>query len=408
MTVSQALLGDVADFYAGASLKAGEVWANQKGGYLLTRVSDMNRAGNERCIQSAQHWSADPGQKSATCPGGAVVFPKRGGAIGTNKKRILRRAAVLDPNLMAVKPREEVLDLDYLHQWFRTIDLRRLANGSSIPQLNKKDLAPLLIPLPPLAEQRRIAAVLDQMDILRAKRREAISLFDDLAQSIFFDMFGDPIVNSRNWDRVKMSDFLSGIESGKSPQCLDRRAEGDEWGVLKLGAVTRCVYLQDENKALPPGVIPDTRKEVKAGDLLFTRKNTPDLVAASAYVRSTRSRLLMPDLVFRLIVADNASVDKVYLHALLTYPGKRRKLQKLASGSAASMVNISKSKLMDFLCEVPPLALQQKFAQRIEGLEVEKDVHRAHLATLDELFNSLQRRAFSGTLWDHEATGDAA
>ncbi|MFF7688292.1 hypothetical protein ACFZB6_19340 [Streptomyces syringium] len=266
----------------------------------------------------------------------------------------------------------------------------------------------LPVPLPSFGEQERIAAVLDQVESLRAKRREAIDLLDDLSASIFLDMFGDPLQNSQGWDRLPMSDFLTGIESGKSPQCLERQAEGEEWGVLKLGAVTRCVYLQEENKALPSEVAPDARKEVKAGDLLFTRKNTPDLVAASAYVRSTRSKLLMPDLIFRLDVADGAQVDKIYLHALLTHPGKRRRIQELATGSSASMVNISKAKLLALVCEIPPLEMQREFAQRVDAVEGEKEIHRTHLAALDELFTSIQHRAFSGTLWDDEAPGEAA
>ncbi|MEW5352993.1 restriction endonuclease subunit S [Streptomyces sp. 16-176A] len=299
--------------------------------------------------------------------------------------------------------------LRFLRQdWIRVEGELRMTGSGGQRRVPEAYLRELMIPLPPITKQKQIAAVLDQVDTLRAKRREAIALLDNLTQSIFLDMFGDPVSNDRGWERVRMGDLLASIESGKSPQCLDRQAADGEWGVLKLGAVTQRVYLQDENKALPSGVVPDARHEVRAGDLLFTRKNTPNLVAASAYVRSTRSRLLMPDLIFRLVVADNAPVDKVYLHALLTQAGKRRKLQKLASGSAASMVNISKSKLLEFVCEVPPLALQRKFAQLIEAVEAQRDVHRNHLATLDELFTSLQHRAFSGTLWDHETTGEAA
>ncbi|MEU6440488.1 restriction endonuclease subunit S [Streptomyces sp. NPDC047046] len=401
-------LGQVAEFYAGSSLPEGENWQGQKGGYLLARVSDMNRVGNEKLISATQWWNSVPGQRSATCPGGAIVIPKRGGAIGTNKKRIVERPVVLDPNLMAVKPVEDLLDLEYLYQWFLTVDLKRLTSGSSVPQLNKKDLSPLVIPLPPLQEQKRIAALLDQVDTLRTKRREAVSLLDDLAHSVFLDMFGDPVSRRRGWRQVRMGELLATIDSGKSPECLSRPASSDEWGVLKLGAITRGVYVESENKALPSGVIPERRHEIQSGDILFSRKNTPDLVAASAYVRSTRARLLMPDLMFRLVLADGAPVDRAYLHALLAHPKKRREIQALASGSAASMVNISKSKLLDVVCGVPPMDLQREFGKRLEIIEGEKNRHRTHLATLDELFTSLQHRAFSGTLWEHDATGEAA
>ncbi|MEV0177093.1 restriction endonuclease subunit S [Streptomyces sp. NPDC050803] len=397
------LLGDVSNFYAGASLPAGETFEGQPGGYLLVRVSDMNLPGNERILGESQRWSAKPGAKSATCPPGSVIFPKRGGAIGTNKKRLVERPCVLDPNVMAVEPLPGRLDSGYLYHWFKSFDLSSIANGSSVPQLNKKDLAPLRIPLPSIPVQRRIAQVLDRVDALRAKRGEAIALLDDLAQSIFLDMFGDPVANPKSWERLPLGSVLDRIDSGRSPVCLDRPAAKEEWGVLKLGAVTQCVYRPAENKALPEGAAKEIENEVRVGDLLFSRKNTSELVAAVAYVRNTRERLLIPDLIFRLVPKRGAQVDKAYLHGLLTYPSKREKVRSLASGSAASMPNISKAKLLSLECELPPLVLQRQYAAKVNMLESAKSSHYAHLAELDALTISLQHRAFCGELWPDEA-----
>ncbi|MFE1311692.1 restriction endonuclease subunit S [Streptomyces sp. NPDC058755] len=292
--------------------------------------------------------------------------------------------------------------LRFLRQdWVRVEGELRMTGSGGQRRVPEAYLTSLAVPLPPFAEQRRIAAILDHVDTLRAKRREAIALLDDLVRATFLDMFGDPLANPRGWSRVPMREFVDRIDSGKSPQCLDRPAAEGEWGVLKLGAVTKCVYQPNENKALPASVSAEPGNEVKKGDLLFTRKNTPDLVAACAYVRDTPSRLLLPDLIFRLVLGE--MVDEVYLQALLSWPPKRRKVQELASGSAASMPNISKSKLLGFVCEIPPLELQQEFALRVEGIESQKAIHQTHLATLDELFTSLQQRAFSGCLWEHEA-----
>ncbi len=300
------------------------------------------------------------------------------------------------------------VDRDYLYRVLENFDARPYLTGSTRAKLTKGSASRFPIPLPALADQKRIAAVLDQVDTLRAKRREAIALLDDLTRSVFLDMFGDPLVNPQGWDRLRMEDFLIRIDSGKSPQCLNRPARDGEWGVLKLGAVTRCVFRPGENKALPAGEVVDSRSEVRAGDLLFTRKNTPDLVAASAYIRETPKRLLMPDLIFRLVTPGERVVNKVFLHSLLTYPAKRKQLQELATGSAASMLNISKAKLMEFKCEIPPIDLQEKFARRADGIEAQREVHLKHLAALDELFTSLQQRAFAGTLWDHDGEAGAA
>jgi type I restriction enzyme S subunit len=140
-------LGDLADFQAGGTLPEGTAFTGQDGGNLLMKVSDMNTPGNERQILACAAWSDQPGARSATCPAGSVVIPKRGGSIGTNKKRLSTRSMVLDPNLMAITPRPRIA-VEYLYAWFEQFDLTTLISGSSVPQLNKQDLAPLLVPLP--------------------------------------------------------------------------------------------------------------------------------------------------------------------------------------------------------------------------------------------------------------------
>lgn len=287
--------------------------------------------------------------------------------------------------------------------YIRIAGERRMTGSGGQRRVPEAYLANLDIPTPPLEEQKRIAQVLDEVDALRTKRREAIILLNELAQSLFLDMFGDPVVNPMRWNRNPMSSFLERIDSGKSPKCLERPASSEEWGVLKLSSVTQGTYAPGENKALPAGTEIDDKNEVQAGDLLFTRKNTPDLVATSVYVEQTTKKLLIPDLIFRLVNKHDAPVDRVYLHNLIAYPSKRKKLQALASGSSSSMSNISKAKLLNFECEIPPLNLQQKFTSRLKQIQTARAAHQSHLAKLDELFASLQYRAFRGELWDSPA-----
>ncbi|MGC5362867.1 restriction endonuclease subunit S [Streptomyces sp. DT24] len=387
-------LGDHVSFLSGFAFKSS--FFNTDGdGLPVVRIRDVKSG------RSSTFYSGDYDPDFIVCDGDQLIgmdgefslAPWRGGK------------ALLNQRVCKIVNTSDLLDTGYLVGFLPAVlkEIEDATPYATVKHLSVKTLREIEVPLPPLAEQRRVAAVLDRVDALRTGRREAIALLDDLARSVFLDMFGDPLANPRGWDRSKMKEFLLRVDSGKSPKCLDRPAGPGEWGVLKLGAVTRCVFVPGENKALPSGSVPDTRHEVAAGDLLLSRKNTPDLVAACAYVRSTPERLLMPDLVFRLVVADGAPVNKVYLHGLLTFPPKRRRLQELASGSAASMLNISKAKLLEFECEIPPIGLQEEFARRIEAIEACKVTHRAQLAALDELFASLRHRAFSGRLWDREA-----
>jgi type I restriction enzyme S subunit len=182
------LLEDVTDIRGGGSLPKGSEIDLGKGAVLLVKVGDMNISGNERVIDVAREYLPSEEAGRGVIPSGAVIFPKRGGAIATNKKRLLGRPARIDPNLMAVVANPEFLCDAYLYYWSQTIDLAKLSNGGVIPQLNRKDLAPLELPVPSLDAQRPIvdafqsaedycAKLLEGFDAAQAERaqlREAI------------------------------------------------------------------------------------------------------------------------------------------------------------------------------------------------------------------------------------------
>ncbi len=331
-------------------------------------------------------------------PAGALLLAMYGATVG--RLGILGVAATTNQAICHIIPDPQRAATRYLFYAIRS-QVETLAArgvGGAQPNISQGIVKTLRIPLPSLPEQRRIAAILDKADELRAKRRAALAKLDALTQSIFLDMFGDPATNPKGWPRVAFSQLLDGIESGWSPICLDRPATDEEWGVLKLGAVTWCEYDQAENKALPPTVEPKPELEVRPGDLLFSRKNTYELVAACALVQRTRPRLLLPDLVFRFRILPDAPVVKDFLHQLLIYPTKRREVQKLAGGSAGSMPNISKGRLESLPIELPSVHEQQAFAKRLSAISRSKTSQSVSLRKLNGLFASLQHRAFRGEL----------
>lgn len=307
--------------------------------------------------------------------------------------------AIASTGFSVLRPNKTHLEPRYLFHWVQTPQfiqyLTSRSTGASYPAVTERVVRDSLMPLPALGEQRKIVAMLDKVDAIRRKRKESFRLLDEFLRSTFLEMFGDPATNPKGWPRVPLGELLTSIDSGWSPRCLDRPVMGDEWGVLKLGAVTWCEYDSGENKALPAGVDPDPDLEVKPGDLLFARKNTHELVAACALVRDTPPRLLISDLIFRFCLRPDAGVDAAFLHQLLICPTKRRKIQKLAGGSAGSMPNISKERLRATPIELPPLSLQRDFALRVGAVAKLKTAHRASLAELDALFGALQHRAFA-------------
>lgn len=330
-------------------------------------------------------------------PPGSVLFSSRApiGHVAIN-----RIPVATNQGFKSFVPNVDKLDAKYLYHWLRANRhyLEGLGNGATFKEVSKSVVSHIKIPLPKLPEQRRIAATLDKADALRAKRRRTLEVLDQFAQSIFLEMFGDPISNSKGWDRHRFDSLLDSIDSGWSPKCLGRPANNDEWGVLKLGAVTWCRYNENENKALPLDMRSDPALEVQAGDLLFSRKNTSELVAACAFVHETRPQLMMSDLIFRFRLKDDAPILPFYLHQLLINPRKRRSIQELASGSAGSMPNISKRRLRSLEIETPPLPLQVTFQNLLIDVERQRTILENSLDQLNILFSSLQQRAFRGEL----------
>lgn len=390
-------LGDVVDFYSGgtppksnAALWQGDVpWFSAK---------DMKRF---RLSDSADHvadevFSTTPLRR---LPAGTIAMVVRGMILAhTVPISILDVDAAINQDLKALIPKKE-LESTYLAAMLRAQHSTILSQVSTAAhgtkKLDSRVLENIRIPFPPLPEQRRVAAILDHAEGLRAKRHQVLAHVDSLTQSIFNDMFGD--LPQGRWDRVPFGELVPRVENGTSPNCEARPAGSDEWAVLKLGAVTYGDFRPAENKAYLGELGSMTSNEVRSGDVLMTRKNTRELVGAVALVDEVRPRLLLPDLIFRLHL-DTDRLDRRYFQALMMNPHKRPAVRDLSSGSASSMPNISKARLARLPLELPPLALQREFAARVELLGGQRARVEAASSVDDSLFASLQSRALRGEL----------
>lgn len=175
------------ELFAGNSLPKGEKFSGQDGGYLLLKVSDLNATENAKIVVSAKEWLSGKVEvrRSLVAPKGSIVFPKRGGAISTNKKRILGRPAILDPNLMAVSPKaESTISFNYLRSWFELLDLVTISSGSSVPQLNKKDVEPLELTLPSRREAHLFESFSEKMRQVHERQSAAKLCSEDLFASL--------------------------------------------------------------------------------------------------------------------------------------------------------------------------------------------------------------------------------
>lgn len=301
--------------------------------------------------------------------------------------------ALLNQRVCRLLPTPDV-DKNYLF-YFMPSALKRIEAKTpfvTVKHLSAKELNKVRVPLPPLEEQRRIAALLDKVTDLIAKRRAQLDKLDLLVKARFVEMFGDPVSNPKAWTLLPLSYCLINIENGKSFVCADNSREGDSPAILKLSAATYGEYRPEENKALLTDTMFVDSAEVHTGDLLFTRKNTPELVGMCAYVFETPEKLMMPDLIFRLNT--NEKCNKIFLWKLINHDLFRSKIEAIASGSAKSMSNISKERLGNLQIIVPPIDLQNQFAMFVRQIYVLKSTIYVSLEKLETLKKALMQQYF--------------
>ncbi len=301
--------------------------------------------------------------------------------------------ALLNQRVCRLAPKDSI-DKDYLF-YFMPIALKRIEEKTpfvTVKHLSAKELNKIEIPVLPLEEQRKIAETLSKVDELIAFREQQLAKLDELVKARFVEMFGNPSNNSLGFPYEPLSNCLLSIENGKSFVCSNDMRQEENPAILKLSAVTYGVYQQDENKAILDSSMFVKSAEVHKGDLLFTRKNTPELVGMCAYVNDTAPNLMMPDLIFRLNT--NEKINKIFLWKLINHEFFRGKIQNIATGSAKSMSNISKERLEKLAIILPPLHLQNDFAALVERVDQQKQTIQQSLEKLELMKKALMQEFF--------------
>jgi len=270
--------------------------------------------------------------------------------------------------------------------------------GGSLLRARPGAAADIEVPFPPMEEQRRIAAILDKADALRRKRRTALQKLDSLTQSIFLDMFGDPVANDFSFPVVSVSNFVSQFETGKSIAPNEDEDAASPFRVLKVSAVTSHDYRPEESKPIPEGYLPPESHFVRSGDLLFSRANTSNLIGATAYVAHAEKNRLLPDKIWRFIWRDAAKIEPLFVWFLFRQPSIRRAIAQLATGTSGSMKNISQEKVLGIRVGLPSLAKQKRFAGAVSLWMQSREKMCCSMTMSDENFASLQHRAFRGEL----------
>lgn len=274
------------------------------------------------------------------------------------------------------------------------INQQATQHQQGVAQLNisLKNVSDFLLPIYTEAMQKRIVHNLKKIDKLISLRKQQLAKLDELVKARFVEMFGNPVSNTMGWKSEQLVDCLQGIDNGKSFVCFNDTRQGQEPAMLKLSAVTYGVYNQKENKVLLDDTMFIKAAEVHRGDLLFTRKNTPELVGRCAYVTNTEPNLMMPDLIFRL--NPNDKISAIFLWKLINHELFREKIQNIATGSAKSMSNISKERLGKLKIIIPPIPLQNQFAAFVERIDQQKQTVQQSLEKLELMKKALMQEYF--------------
>lgn len=309
-----------------------------------------------------------------------------------NKVVVADDAGVATTELVPLRCDAARLDAQYLAHYLRGPEFLRFATnvvaGAKMPRMVMSEFWKFPIPLPPLPEQRRIAAILDQADALRAKRRGALAQLDSLTQSIFTEMFGDLVVNPKGF-AVSLLGKLCDVRDGThdSPKYV---SDGYPLVTSKNLSEGR-VDLTDVNliSKFDYDAI-NKRSKVDRGDLLMPMIGTignPVLIEQEpAYAVKNVAIVKFPP----------GSPSNIFIRAVLS--GSYFDHIALRKNRGGTQKFLSLGDLRSIPVPLPPPNMQQAFVTRIHAVESLRDTHRAALAESDALFASLQHRAFAGEL----------
>jgi type I restriction enzyme, S subunit len=288
---------------------------------------------------------------------------------------------VLRPRLNSVEK--------YLFHYLRSLQLPNAGYDRHFKYLKRTK-----IPLPPIAEQKRIAAILDKAEEIRSQRRQALEQLDAIAQSIFIEMFGDPVVNPKGWKSLRFQDVLSApLRNGLSPSNSGKILSK----VLTLSAITGHEFRDTAVKTSTFKSTPPSHQTVANIDFLICRGNGNIRLVGKAYFPNrSMADVVFPDTIIAAQVKQEF-IDRAFLQNVWNSDAVRAQIESLARTTNGTF-KVNQTMLEGISLLIPPIALQQEFAQRVNTIAQLKATHRKSLAQLDALFASLQHRAFRGEL----------
>lgn len=300
-------------------------------------------------------------------------------------------------SLTLIKPKNDIVLSRYLMHYLNSPKIKHLAKNSTsgvgVQNLNVKVVREFPIQLPPLDQQKKIAAILDAADAYRQKTKVLIEKYDELFKSLFLQMFGDPVRNPKGWETIKLGS-ICGVGSSKRV-FVDELVEdgipfyrGTEVGKLAEGkSITPKLFITKEHYER----LKEHRGIPKKGDLLMP-SICPD---GRIWVVDNNKEFYFKDGRVLWVEVDSRKMNSIYLryHMKGSFFAN---YNNIASGTTFAELKIVALKKMNIF--YPDIDLQNQFAERVQAVETQKAQAQASLAQAEDLFNSLLQRAFKGEL----------
>ncbi len=292
---------------------------------------------------------------------------------------------------------DELVDINYLYRFFQSRGFDDVISGTAQPQITRTGLEKITVPLPPLEEQKRIAAILDKADTLRRKRQKAIDLTDQLLRSVFLDIFVDPSAKGWNTSTVeKLADNKKGsIRTGPFGSQL-LHSEFTESGIAVLGIdnAVKNIFRWAKPRFISKEKYEQLKRfTVRPGDLLITIMGTcgrSAIVPEDCPVAINTKHLCC-------ITLDKGICTSEFLHSyFLMHPTSRKYLARAAKGAVMDGLNMGIIK--DLPVCIPPIELQKKYSEIYKKLHVNKEALKLSAEVTNTLTNSLSQQAFRGEL----------
>ncbi len=284
----------------------------------------------------------------------------------------------------------------YLHYTGRVLKYQNKTTGIINLKLNDY-LNDTEIPLPPLEAQKKIAHVLDKAQELIDIRKKQIELLDDFLQSVFIDMFGDPVKNPKGWRVRLLGQIACDFKYGTNQKAIENPNKSSI-PVLRIPNITsRRIDLTDL-KYIVIDKEEVSKLLLESGDLLFVRSNgNPDYIGRCA-IYDLDVKSVYASYLIRVRIDSQEEVNLTYLCYMFSYPSYRVKLKK-ESKTTAGNYNINTNGLKSLQVILPPLDLQNKFAEIVQAAEKQRELKKKSLTEMENNFNSIMQKTFQGKIF---------